>query len=79
MYSDIDAVTAVALTLTGKAVKAKGGYRVSGQWPFASGCQHSTWLVGGCLVYEGDRQLTDSSGVPLTRQCFLPTKGGADS
>jgi alkylation response protein AidB-like acyl-CoA dehydrogenase len=74
MYSDIDAVTAVALTPTGKAVKTKGGYRVSGRWPFGSGCQHSTWLVGGCLVYEGDRQLTDSSGVPLTRQCFFPTK-----
>jgi indole-3-acetate monooxygenase len=74
MYSDIDAVTAVALTPTGKAVKTKGGYRVSGRWPFASGCQHSTWLVGGCLVYDGDRQLTDSGGVPLTRQCFFPTK-----
>jgi len=74
MYSDIDAVTAVALTPTGRAVKANGRYRVSGRWPFASGCQHSTWLVGGCLVYEGDRQLTDSSGVPLTRQCFVPTK-----
>jgi alkylation response protein AidB-like acyl-CoA dehydrogenase len=74
MYSDIDAVTAVALTPTGKAVKTKGGYRVSGRWPFASGCQHSTWLVGGCLVYEGDRQLHDSSGVPLTRQCFFPMK-----
>jgi indole-3-acetate monooxygenase len=74
MYSDIDAVTAVALTPTGKAIKTKSGYRVSGRWPFASGCQHSTWLVGGCLVYDGDRQLTDSSGVPLTRQCFVPTK-----
>jgi alkylation response protein AidB-like acyl-CoA dehydrogenase len=74
MYSDIDAVTAVALTPIGKAVKTKEGYRVTGRWPFGSGCQHSTWLVGGCLVYEGDRQLTDSSGVPLTRQCFFPTK-----
>jgi alkylation response protein AidB-like acyl-CoA dehydrogenase len=74
MYSDIDSVTAVALTVTGKAAKTKGGYRVSGRWPFASGCQHSTWLVGGCLVCDGDRQLTGSSGVPLTRQCFFPTK-----
>jgi alkylation response protein AidB-like acyl-CoA dehydrogenase len=26
------------------------GYRVSGRWPFASGCTHCDWLMGGCLV-----------------------------
>jgi alkylation response protein AidB-like acyl-CoA dehydrogenase len=30
------------------------GYRVTGRWPFASGCRHATWLVGGCRV-TGDR------------------------
>src|SRR5690606_31003329 len=25
----------------GTAILAEGGYRVSGRWPFASGCQHS--------------------------------------
>lgn len=71
MYPDIDVATASALTLTGRAVKAAGGYRVSGRWPFASGCQHAAWLVGGCVVHEGDVELRDSEGVPVSRQCFF--------
>jgi alkylation response protein AidB-like acyl-CoA dehydrogenase len=74
MYPDIDVFTANALTPTGRALKVKDGYRVSGRWPFGSGCQHSTWLVGGCMVYEGDRQSFTSEGVPATRQCFFPTR-----
>jgi alkylation response protein AidB-like acyl-CoA dehydrogenase len=38
----------------GKAVRTDGGYRVTGQWPFASGCTHCTMLVGGCMVVQPD-------------------------
>ena len=73
MYPDLDMVTASSLIPRGRAVKAPGGYRVSGQWPFSSGCQHSDWIVGGCLVYDtGDQPRLRSNGVPETRQCFLP-------
>ncbi len=24
-------------------------------WHFSSGCQHSEWIVGGCLAYDADR------------------------
>jgi len=71
MVPDIRVATASALSLTGRAVKTDGGYRVSGRWPFSSGCQHSAWLVGGCMLYDGDRQLFDAGGIPLTRTCFL--------
>jgi indole-3-acetate monooxygenase len=38
----------------GKAVRAEGGYTVTGRWPFASGCTHCTMLVGGCMVVPPD-------------------------
>ena len=38
----------------GTADPVDGGYRVTGRWPFASGCRHATWLVGGCRV-TGER------------------------
>jgi indole-3-acetate monooxygenase len=28
---------------------------VTGRWPFASGCLHSQWLVGQCLITENGR------------------------
>ncbi|HKU26647.1 MAG TPA: acyl-CoA dehydrogenase family protein [Candidatus Sulfotelmatobacter sp.] len=36
MYPDIDSVTAITFAPPGKAVKTKGGFTVSGRWPFAS-------------------------------------------
>jgi alkylation response protein AidB-like acyl-CoA dehydrogenase len=41
---------------TGRAAPAPGGYRVSGQWPFASGCHNANWFVGGCTVTDGPLQ-----------------------
>jgi len=36
----------------GQAAAGAGGYLVSGQWDFASGCQHTRWLFGNCVVTE---------------------------
>ncbi len=37
----------------GHAVPDGDGFRVTGRWPFASGCEHCDWLMGGAVV-EGD-------------------------
>src|SRR5262252_6537890 len=29
----------------GKAVRVQGGYRLSGRWPFSSGCDHADWAL----------------------------------
>lgn len=34
----------------GTAVRAPGGFRVSGRWPFASGCRHADWMVASAAV-----------------------------
>src|SRR5712691_1689169 len=44
--SDPEVVTGGALAPNGKAITVDGGYRVSGRWPFNSGCQHCDWLMG---------------------------------
>jgi 3-hydroxy-9,10-secoandrosta-1,3,5(10)-triene-9,17-dione monooxygenase len=46
-----------ALRRSGTATPVDGGYRLSGQWSFASGCQHAGWaLLGGAAGAppEGD-------------------------
>lgn len=48
-----------------RAIAVDGGYRVSGQWSFASGCRHATWLGGYCPIYEEDgarRRTPDGAG-----------------
>lgn len=72
MYEDVNAVTGSALSQTGRAVKVRGGYLVSGRWPFSSGCQHSSWLIAGCKVYDGETLRLRSGDIPETRQVFLP-------
>jgi alkylation response protein AidB-like acyl-CoA dehydrogenase len=34
----------------GRAEAAQGGWRVSGRWPFASGCRHAEFIGGACVM-----------------------------
>ena len=45
---------ASVLAPRGKARKVDGGYRLSGFWPFGSGCDHGTWIGLGALVVDDD-------------------------
>src|SRR5262245_10887321 len=71
MYRDISVATAATATATGEATPVGGGYRVSGRFPFSSGCQHSEWVWVGCKVMENGRQRVSPKGIPETRTCFL--------
>jgi alkylation response protein AidB-like acyl-CoA dehydrogenase len=48
-----EAVAGGVFAPAGRAIDEAGGYRVTGRWAFASGCQHCAWLMGGCAVDEG--------------------------
>ena len=71
MYPDLLVPTGAAATITGQAVRVPGGYRVSGRFPFVSGCHHCDWLWLGCAVLENGVARVDGNGVPETRQCFV--------
>ena len=55
----------------GKAIKVDGGYRVTGRWKFTSGCLHSQFLAGTCLVVENDQPVFGPDGPELRNALFL--------
>ncbi|GGK95909.1 acyl-CoA dehydrogenase family protein [Mangrovihabitans endophyticus] len=63
MLADPKFLIAGVAAPVGLATPCDGGYRVRGRWSFASGCEHATWLVGGCRV-PGDR--------PVRRMMIMP-------
>jgi alkylation response protein AidB-like acyl-CoA dehydrogenase len=69
--SDPHVFTSGALRPFGEAAVVDGGYRVTGRWPLGSGCQHSSWIVGGCRVTEGGQPRLGVNGTPVTRLLFF--------
>jgi alkylation response protein AidB-like acyl-CoA dehydrogenase len=49
-----------------------GGYRITGRWPFASGCQHATWFLGGALIYDGDEPRKGEDGASIQLLAAFP-------
>jgi alkylation response protein AidB-like acyl-CoA dehydrogenase len=72
LYPDMDIVTAAMTMPAGVARREGDGFRVNGRWPFASGCQHSTWLVANCRVERDGDFAKRPDGSPETRMVFLP-------
>ena len=70
--NDPNVRTAGVFRPSGEATVVDGGYRVTGQWPLASGCQHSNWIVGGCRILDGDQPRLTPDGAPVTRILFFP-------
>lgn len=48
-----DVVLAGSFNPKGVATPVDGGFRVTGQWSFASGCQHADWFIAHCIVDDG--------------------------
>ncbi len=70
-----DVIFGGAFNAQGHAEPVKGGYRVTGRWNFASGCQHSDWLFGNCLVMQdGKPQMMPDGVTPVVRSMMFPAK-----
>jgi alkylation response protein AidB-like acyl-CoA dehydrogenase len=49
------AIAGTAVQGGGRAVPVAGGYRVTGRWPFGTGCQESAWMLGSFQILDGDQ------------------------
>jgi alkylation response protein AidB-like acyl-CoA dehydrogenase len=67
-----DVISGGAFAPHGTATVVDGGYRVSGRWPFASGCEHCTWLMGGSVVMDAGRPRLLPGGMPDSRLMLFP-------
>jgi len=49
----------------GRAVPVEGGYRVTGRWPFGTGCQESSWMLGSFQILDGDQPRRSPDGTSV--------------
>ena len=59
------AVAGTAVQGGGRAVPVEGGYRVTGRWPFGTGCQESGWMLGSFQILDGDRPRPSPDGASI--------------
>jgi alkylation response protein AidB-like acyl-CoA dehydrogenase len=72
IYADgPDTLARGAFAPKGVAVKADGGYIVSGQWPLASGSYDFQWVIGNCVVLGDNGPVFDDTGVPEMRAALM--------
>jgi alkylation response protein AidB-like acyl-CoA dehydrogenase len=70
-----DAIMAGSSQPTGTAEATAGGWRVSGRWSFASGCQHADWIACFAILTQDGKPLpgpAGEGGPPLVRNFALP-------
>jgi alkylation response protein AidB-like acyl-CoA dehydrogenase len=62
-------------TIKAKATAEPGGFRVTGEWPFASGSRHATWLAAHAVICEPDGALRrDANGDPVQKTFVVPRR-----
>ena len=73
IFGDPKALLAWGAGPAGRAVASEGGYRVTGNFAFASGGRHATWLGAHVPVFELDgTSRRTPSGAPVVRTVLFP-------
>jgi alkylation response protein AidB-like acyl-CoA dehydrogenase len=57
--ADPDAWVAGSLNPIGETTKVDGGWRVTGRWPWASGCMHAQWAACGLNMKDAQGQIVN--------------------
>lgn len=72
LFGSVDFSLAGQVVPVGRAELVEGGYRVTGQYRFGSGCQHASVISGGCVVFEGGKPRQLAKGRPEIRAMLFP-------
>lgn len=73
IYSDPRGLIAWGPPNQHRAIAAPGGYRVTGEWHFASGSRQANWIGAHCNVVEPDGSLRlNRFGRPTVRTLLMP-------
>lgn len=67
MYPRLDMATSGWVYPAAVAERVAGGFRVSGQWMFGSGCNHCDWLAAGVVETADGAPVLDDHGRPSWR------------
>jgi alkylation response protein AidB-like acyl-CoA dehydrogenase len=74
LFRDGPATIAGALNPPAAASRADGGWRITGQCPFGSGCKNAKWLAMPAVEMEGGQPKVDSeTGQPAPFGVFFPS------
>lgn len=57
---------------TAQAVVAPGGFRVTGEQGFSTGCRHASWIASRAQIIENGQPRRLENGQPETRFLFVP-------
>src|SRR5437879_12713539 len=59
------AIAGTAVQGGGRAVPVDGGYRVTGRWPFGTGCQESAWMLGSFQILDSGEPRRSPDGTSV--------------
>ena len=74
VYGDPLGIAGGVFNPKGLAVEGPDGLLTSGRWPFASGCEHCDWLMGGCMIERDGEIVKLESGAPDIRLLLFPAR-----
>jgi alkylation response protein AidB-like acyl-CoA dehydrogenase len=65
-------ILAGSISPPGRLSRTGGGYRLSGQWRFGSGCQQADVFIVGAMLYDDGVPVTTANGMPEMYQIVMP-------
>lgn len=66
------AIIAGSVAPSGQMVPADGGYRLTGRWPFGSGCQQADVFILGAMRFEKGAPVIGADGIPAMMEVAVP-------